>query len=207
VKYLLAAALAAAFVMTTAALTSTPSSEGRLVSERPLGADRSAGLAVRTAKCRRETSSLRRGIVDRRAATWRHQAAAGARRTPTEFREREAIGCSYLRWLRQRWAGRAIYAYRIVVTLRDPDFAIEYVFGSYASQAKRVAACESGDTDGDLSPSVVYASNGQYQGMFQMGSSERSIYGHGSTPVEQARAAYAYFVDSGRDWSPWACKP
>jgi len=96
---------------------------------------------------------------------------------------------------------------RYVRMQRDPDFVIELVFGSYASQAKRVAACESGDTDGDLSPHVVWAHNGQYLGMFQMGSSERGIYGHGDTPLEQARAAYRYFVASGRDWSPWSCKP
>jgi hypothetical protein len=91
--------------------------------------------------------------------------------------------------------------------LADPDYAIEYVFGSYAWQAKRVAACESGDTDGDLSPHAVRATNGQYLGMFQMGDYARSRYGHGYTPLAQARAAYAYFVASGRDWSPWSCKP
>ena len=91
--------------------------------------------------------------------------------------------------------------------LADPDYAIEYVFGAYAWQAKRVAACESGDTDGDLSLHVVRATNGQYLGMFQMGDYARSRYGHGYTPLAQARAAYAYFVASGRDWSPWSCKP
>lgn len=80
-----------------------------------------------------------------------------------------------------------------------PEGAIRHVFGGYAEQALRVAACESGYS--------VWAQNGRYLGLFQMGSSERSTYGHGSTPLEQARAAYAYFVASGRDWSPWACKP
>ena len=48
------------------------------------------------------------------------------------------------------------------------------VFGRYCSQALAVARCESGWSYS------LYASNGQYQGMFQMGSSERSRYGHGS---------------------------
>ena len=81
------------------------------------------------------------------------------------------------------------------------------MFGPYAWQAKRVAACESGDRDGDLSPHVVRATNGQYLGMFQMGSFARSTYGHSSHVLGQVRAAHRYFVDSGKDWSPWSCKP
>jgi hypothetical protein len=77
--------------------------------------------------------------------------------------------------------------------------AIQRVFGAYAGQALRVAYCESRFS--------TSASNGQYQGLFQMGSSERARYGHGPDALSQARAAYRYFVASGRDWSPWACKP
>ena len=62
-----------------------------------------------------------------------------------------------------------------------------------------MARCESG-----LS---VWARNGQYHGLFQMGSSERARFGHGPTPFAQAMAAYRYFVATGRDWSPWSCKP
>jgi hypothetical protein len=40
-----------------------------------------------------------------------------------------------------------------------------------------------------------------------MGSSERQLFGHGVSALAQARAAYRYFVRSGRDWSPWSCKP
>ncbi len=76
---------------------------------------------------------------------------------------------------------------------------IHAVFGKYGYQAVRVAKCESGLT--------VWARNGQYQGLFQMGSHERRTYGHGWNPWAQARAAYRYFVASGRDWSPWSCKP
>lgn len=79
--------------------------------------------------------------------------------------------------------------------------AIYAVFGPYADQAMRVSYCETGGT---YSPT---ASNGQYLGLFQMGDFARGRYGHGASALEQARAAYAYFVDSGRDWSPWSCKP
>ena len=81
----------------------------------------------------------------------------------------------------------------------SPTEAICHVFGSYCDQALQVARCESGYS--------ATAQNGQYLGLFQMGSNERSLYGHGGTALEQARAAYRYFVASGSDWSPWSCKP
>jgi hypothetical protein len=81
-----------------------------------------------------------------------------------------------------------------------PAHVVCRVFGSqYCSQAVRVAQCESG--------LEVGARNGQYLGLFQMGSMERHLFGHGPTAEEQAQAAYRYFVWSGRDWSPWSCKP
>lgn len=52
-----------------------------------------------------------------------------------------------------------------------------------------------------------WASNGQYQGTFQMGSYARSTYGHGPTLVHQVIAAAKYWRASGKDWSPWECKP
>ena len=81
----------------------------------------------------------------------------------------------------------------------SPHEAICTVFGSYCGQAIQVARCESGLT--------TTAQNGQYLGLFQMGSSERRLFGHGATAIEQVRAAHRYFVASGRDWSPWSCKP
>ena len=112
----------------------------------------------------------------------------------------------------EKWAARWRREHRMVLRLRrrlqaarpavapaGPEAAIRYVFGVYADQALRVAGCESG-----LS---VYARNGQYQGLFQMGEHERAIYGNAADAVGQAQAAYRYFVASGRDWSPWSCKP
>jgi hypothetical protein len=81
-----------------------------------------------------------------------------------------------------------------------PAVTICRVFGPGDCQdAVRVARCESGlHTD---------AVNGQYLGLFQMGWKERQLFGHGSTAEQQSRAALRYFVASGRDWSPWSCRP
>ena len=97
--------------------------------------------------------------------------------------------------VRQRREARRRAASR----LRTPAGAICAVFRGRCREALAVARCES-----NLS---TYAQNGQYQGLFQMGSYARGLYGHGSSPLRQARAAFRYFVASGRDWSPWTCKP
>ena len=103
---------------------------------------------------------------------------------------------------------RNITAIRRVLARREarrlaalsPRVVICDVFGRrYCRQAVAVAWCES-----RLS---TYAQNGQYLGLFQMGSNERQLFGHGGSARAQARAAYRYFVTSGRDWSPWSCKP
>lgn len=73
------------------------------------------------------------------------------------------------------------------------------VFGPYCQQALRVSWCES--------KWYVWAGNGQYLGIFQMGAWERRTFGHGPGAWAQARAAWKYFVASGKDWSPWSCKP
>ncbi len=79
-----------------------------------------------------------------------------------------------------------------------PRAAICDVFNSYCGEAVAIAWCESRLT--------TTAQNGQYLGLFQMGSHERSLFGHGATAHEQALAAHKYFVLSGRDWSPWGCR-
>jgi len=71
------------------------------------------------------------------------------------------------------------------------------VVGRYCSEAVRVASCESGMD--------IYARNGQYLGLFQMGSYARARYGHSWNAWGQARAAYHYFRDAGFNWSPWTC--
>jgi lysozyme-like protein len=80
----------------------------------------------------------------------------------------------------------------------EPKAAICTVFGDDCQEAVAVAWCES-----HLSTT---AQNGQYLGLFQMGSYERRLFGHGPTAHAQALAAHRYFVRSGRDWSPWSCR-
>jgi len=107
-------------------------------------------------------------------------------------------------------ATREVAYYRRLIQLRDerrearrlahapPRVAIRAVFGRYAEEAVNVAWCESRLT--------TTAENGQYLGLFQMGASERRLFGHGDTAHQQALAAHRYFVRSGRDWSPWSCR-
>ena len=109
---------------------------------------------------------------------------------------------------------RLVSATKSVVTLRraiarrqarrlahaPPEAAICSVFGRrYCGQALRVSWCESRHS--------TRAQNGEYLGLFQLGLSERRLFGHGETAHKQAIAAHKYFVVSGRDWSPWSCKP
>lgn len=77
--------------------------------------------------------------------------------------------------------------------------AICQVFKAYCREALNVAWCES-----RLS---IWARNGQYLGLFQMGSYARAKYGHAWNAWVQSKAAYRYFRDSGSDWSPWECRP
>lgn len=108
--------------------------------------------------------------------------------------------------LRVRQLTTSIAALRAKIRARDgrklaklpPRKAICSVFGAYCEEAVAVAWCES--------RLHTTAQNGQYRGLFQMGSSERSLFGHGSTAHDQSLAAHRYFVRSGRDWSPWACR-
>lgn len=65
-------------------------------------------------------------------------------------------------------------------------------------RAVRIARCESG-----FNPS---ARNGQYKGIFQMGSREFATYGKGDpfNAIDNIEAAFRYWQRSG--WGPWECK-
>jgi hypothetical protein len=143
---------------------------------------------------------LRASVHERRLATWRWLDRLDIPRTATSYAERRTHGCAYLRWLKALWSARADATWRLFAELRDnPRKAICHVFGRYCREALAVSWCEA-----KWNPR---AHNGQYLGAFQMGSSERRLYGHGETVLEQARAALRYFLASGRDWSPWSCRP
>lgn len=79
----------------------------------------------------------------------------------------------------------------------NAEHAICSVFGPYCAEALVVAGCETGGTYS------VWARNGQFLGLFQMGSGERRRWGHGADPWSQARAARRYFEYTNRSWQPW----
>lgn len=141
----------------------------------------------------------RKAIVYYRGLVWDRQRELGESLSPTYYPERRKYACKYKRWVVGNWRAIAAEYRKLINHLSDPETAIEYVFGEYAEQAKAVSWCES--------HYHTSATNGQYLGMFQMGSSERALYGHDDTALGQAKAAHRYFVASGRDWSPWSCKP
>jgi hypothetical protein len=148
----------------------------------------------------RKVAALRkyRGVV-RFFETHRTLLASGARQ------EKARSSLAHAR-TRVRQLTRTVTALRARIRAREgrelaklpPRRAICTVFGSRCQEAIAVAWCES--------RLQTTAQNGQYLGLFQMGSYERSLFGHGSTPHAQAEAAHRYFVLSGRDWSPWGCR-
>ena len=75
-----------------------------------------------------------------------------------------------------------------------------YHYCARGDQAYRVALCEAGRK---LS---IWAHNGQYLGLFQMGSHERATFGYGRDPWSQARGARRYY-DYAKGWGPWECQP
>jgi hypothetical protein len=150
-----------------------------------------------TFKCNQH--AIKTYIEVKRKATWRWQDKILVPRTRSSYQDKRSRGCAYLHWISNLWQGRAQSAFQTWVDLRDPEEAICHVFGVYCSEALSVSWCES--------RYHITAHNGQYLGLFQMGSSERALYGHGYTALEQAVAAYHYFVSSGRNWSPWSCQP
>jgi hypothetical protein len=107
---------------------------------------------------------------------------------------------------RVRQLSRTVATLRAKVRAREdrrlaslpPRKAICAVFADDCRAAIAVAWCES--------HLQTTAQNGQYLGLFQMGSYERRLFGHGPSAHEQAVAAHRYFVRSGRDWSPWSCR-
>jgi hypothetical protein len=130
--------------------------------------------------------SAKHGIraTTRMRAAQRRLAAA----TRSEQQLRRAVARRHARRLARRLA------------TAPPRVAICHVFGRrYCRQALAVAWCESRHS--------TRAENGQYRGLFQMGSYERQQFGHGRTAHAQAKAAHRYFALTGRDWSPWSCKP
>ena len=130
--------------------------------------------------------------------------AREAKRELSSHRRRLAVAQRRLAQARSVQATRESRAHnrervRRLAVAATPRAVICRVFGPYCEEAVRVAHCESRLT--------IDAQNGQYLGLFQMGSTARRLFGHGDSAEEQARAALRFFVRSGSDWGPWTCKP
>lgn len=167
--------------------------------------------APRTAKTDHKALTLDRQLERKVAALQRYRGAIRffeTHRSLLSSRKHQANAKSSLAYAKQRvrQLTKTVAALRAKVDMRDarrlatmpPKAAICTVFGDDCQEAVAVAWCES-----RLRPT---AQNGQYLGLFQMGSYERQLFGHGSSAREQAVAAHRYFVRSGRDWSPWSCR-
>jgi hypothetical protein len=124
---------------------------------------------------------------------------AEARRQISLHKKSLTIGLRTLAAQRRRLERRQVVRQLAAVRLETPTAAICRVFEQDCQAAVRVARCES--------RLHIDARNGQYLGLFQMGAEPRRLYGHGATARAQATAARRYFIASGRDWSPWSCKP
>jgi hypothetical protein len=138
--------------------------------------------------------------VAKREKTWECTKALGVEQPPSNDSFRRTQSHKYRKWVYTLWSKRAKQHCVTFQRLRsDPKAAIRWVWGDQAEKAINVARCETGGTFS------VYAQNGQYLGLFQMGSWARSRYGHGYDALTQARAAYANYRDNG--WSQWECSP
>lgn len=153
-------------------------------------------VAAGSASARTEAPLLHR-IQEARTATWSCQAELGLPQTRAALLTPQ--GRAYRRWVLDLWITRKTQHCSLAARVRTPQGAICYVFGPRCQEALGVARCES--------RFATWARNGQYLGLFQMGSHERATYGHGETALAQAQAAYRYFIASGSDWSPWQCRP
>jgi hypothetical protein len=191
-----------------------------MVTQAPAAANGESTAKAGKATAGREATSVAKRAVSLELRLGRKLAAANKHRSTVRFFERHRwlLRSAEHRIAAQRAFRRAnrslaratssVTAIQRALARREarrkanatPKAAICHVFGRrYCSQALSVSWCESRHS--------TTAQNGQYLGLFQMGWSERQLFGHGSTARQQARAAHRYFVVSGRDWSPWGCKP
>jgi hypothetical protein len=167
---------------------------------------------TQTARQAHSTVSLEQRLVRTVDVARRHRGTVQFFRSRPWLLRSEKRG-SWARTSLRRAERRLAHTVRQVVVLRrildrqearrlstlPPKAAICRVFRRHCGEAVAVAWCESRlDTR---------ARNGQYLGLFQMGSHERRLFGHGATAHAQSRAAHRYFLRTGRDWSPWSCKP
>jgi hypothetical protein len=170
----------------------------------------STAQAQTSTTLQQQITSTRHGIQWAKLRTWHWQDAAGITRSPAIRGVAGYHSIGYLRWVERKWNRRRLYAYKLAHrphamyrTLASSGGSVRSVicsvFGSACSEALAVVRCESGFS--------IHAVNGQYLGLFQMGSAERARFatiGY-STAYQQTVAAHNYYMVSG--WAPWSCRP
>ena len=182
-----------------------------LVTQAAAAAMQAPSAPPRAAKTTHQTLTLDRQLERKLAALRKYSGTIRFFKThrsllsSAEHRSRAASSLDYAQH-RVRQLTKTVTVLRAKIRKRDarraagmpPKAAICAVFGVDCQEALAVAWCES-----RLS---TRAQNGQYLGLFQMGSYARRLFGHGPSAHEQAQAAHRYFIRSGRDWSPWSCR-
>jgi Lysozyme like domain len=182
-----------------------------LVTQAAAAATKAPSQPESKAKTVRHTLTLDRQLELKLAALRKYRGTVRffhAHRSLLSSAEQRKDASSALRYaeLRVRRLSKTVAVLRAKVRTRDtrrlasmpPRKAICAVFADDCRAAIAVAWCES--------HLQTTAQNGQYLGLFQMGSYERRLFGHGASAHEQAVAAHRYFVTAGRDWSPWSCR-
>lgn len=182
-----------------------------LVTQAAAAATKAQSDSVRKTTTVRQTLTLDEQLERKRSALRKYSGTIRFFKThrsllsSTEHRANATSSLDYAEQ-RVRQLSRTVAVLRAKIQRRDsqrtavmpPKAAICAVFGDDCQEALAVAWCES-----RLS---TKAQNGQYLGLFQMGSYERRLFGHGPSAHQQAQAAHRYFIRSGRDWSPWSCR-
>jgi hypothetical protein len=82
-----------------------------------------------------------------------------------------------------------------------PPTLFKAVRAEWRTKAERIQAFDIAWCESRYS---VRARNGQYLGLWQLGSWARARYGHGTTVRAQAHAAHALYHDYG--WRQWQCR-
>ena len=182
-----------------------------LVTQAAAAAMKAPSAPTRKAKAAHTTLTLDQQLEHNLAALRKYRGAIRFHRTHRSLlssgakREHAKSNLAYAE-RRVRQLSKTVAALRMRVRAREvrrlaalpPRKAICAVFADDCRAAIAVAWCES--------HLRTTAQNGQYLGLFQMGSYERQLFGHGPTAHEQAVAAHRYYVRSGHDWSPWSCR-
>jgi lysozyme-like protein len=182
-----------------------------LVTQAAAAAIKAQSQPVTQVKPTRQTLTLDQQLERKLVALRKYRGAVRFLRThrsllSSEARQDQARSALVNAERRVRQLTKTVAVLRARISTRDarlvaampPRKAICAVFEDRCQDAVAVAWCES--------HLQTTAHNGQYLGLFQMGSYERELFGHGPTAHAQAVAAHRYFVAAGRDWSPWSCR-